>query len=318
MDTHNYDIPLLSSPSARTVPGVCRKGSLLFGAVLMLFLGSLSEGRATVVAAVVDDSGFDDYALLAKAGNLNINNLTVKGDSGFVGVSSLQGFNNDVFKGDVSYTTSSFGLNNNHVTGSTEKDTSIATAFSAAQTFSSTLNTFKSTQSAIGNFTNGVTIAGDGGLNVVSLNGANAQGVITLTGGANDIFYINVSSNNLNLTGVVLNGVKAENVYWNIVNGSTSNLSGDLSGTFLAYNNSTLSISNSTLSGAVFGSSLNINNVTITALPVDMTTTALVPEASSYAALGVFAAFLAGSSVLRWWKSRQREASALPLDTAAA
>lgn len=318
MNTHNYDTTLLSSLSARTVSGVFRQGSFLVGAVLMLFLGSLSQGWATVSPTVVSDSGFDSFALMSNGGNLNLNGLTVNGNTGILGVSSLQGSNNDAFKGDLSYTTSSFGLNNNTVTGKTAQDTSISTAFSSAQTFSSTLDNFKATQSTVGDFTNGVTLAGNGGLNVINFHGANAGGVVTLTGGANDIFYINVSSNNLNLSGVVLNGVKADNVYWNIVNGSTSNLTGNLSGTFLAFNNSSLNITNSTLSGAVFGGSLNINNVTITALPVDMTTTTLVPEASSYAALGVFAALIAGSSVLRWWKSRQREGSVLPLDTSAA
>ncbi|MDD5350389.1 MAG: hypothetical protein PHQ12_09285 [Chthoniobacteraceae bacterium] len=318
MDTHKYD-----SISLRTMLGTSLKGALLLGAAAALFLCAPSQARA--VTAPLDDSGFNGYALIFSGGNFNISQTTVTGNSGFVNVSSIGGSNHDTFDGNLSYTKSNFSLGDNTkitVTGNTSLDTSTAagslsSALQSAQAFSANMLQLASTQT-LSNFTNGTLVSNASGINVINLTGANAGGSITLSGGADDVFYINVSAMNLNLNKVQLAGdVKAENVYWNIVNGGNSNLSGDLIGTFFGFSNSTLSFSHTTLDGAVFGGSLsNMDHVNITGLAGDDGTAALVPETSSYAALGVFAALLLGSSLRRWWLGRRRGENGLILDAA--
>ncbi|MEI8234078.1 MAG: hypothetical protein WCH57_05270 [Verrucomicrobiota bacterium] len=322
MNTQNYEHIALCSPGARSVAGVWRKEFLLLGAVLALFLCSRSEGWATVAPYAVNDSGFSEFALVAdlsNGGNFNLNQSTINGNTGVIGASSVNAANNDTLNGSLSYTTSSFDLKNTvTVTGKTFQDATLSSAFLSAENFSQTIYKFTPTQIITGDFKDG-TLVGNGGVNVIDFNGNNAKGTITLSGGSKDIFYLNVSSN-LNLQGVVLNGVKAENVYWNIINSQGSNLSGSLSGTFFAFSSSgqatSLNINHADISGAVFGGSLNMNNVTIGSIPIEGPSV-LVPEASSYAALGAFSAFLAGSSLLRRWRSRQRGESDLPLAAAA-
>jgi len=83
-------------------------------------------------------------------------------------------------------------------------------------------------------------------------------------------------------------------------------LSGTLNGTFLAFNSNSqataINISNATVNGDIYSGGLDASNVTVNGLaPGVGLPTALAPEASSVAAMSLFACFLVGS----WFRKTQ-------------
>ena len=308
MNEYKYDsLPFFGSLSA------CPKGSIILGMVLAFFAAGLSEGRATVTPYAVDASGIQGYALvtdLSHGGNFNVNNTHVNGNTAVLGSSGAYGANNDVFNGNFSYNAgANFALYNTvTVTGAKAQDFTLASSVQKAADFSKTIAGLTATQT-FGQNDNVQTLLGNGGVNVIDITAGNVNGTVTLSGGAKDIFYINVGAN-MAMTGVVLaNGVTANHVFWNIINGQNANLSGTLNGSFLAFNASgqatSININQATVNGDVYVAGLDANNLTINGLPMQggASPSAIAPEASSVAAMAVFACFLAGSSLRRFGKS---------------
>jgi len=290
---------------------------LLAWLLAFLFCG-LIEARATVTPYVVDASGFNSYAVLADlshGGSFNVNGSLVNGNTGVIG-SSANGANNDVLNGNLSYSQGAFGLNSTvSVTGSKAQSFTLANSVQAAADFSHTIAGFTPTLTLGGDLNGNTTISRTTGLNVVDITGVNVNGTITVNGGANDIFYINVGSN-FNVQGITLaGGVKASNVFWNLANGQSSNLSGNLSGNFLSFNGSgqasQLNINNATVNGELVAGSFNMNNINVTALApaAGGGGAVMAPEASSNAALRAFGLFLLGSSLVRSCKNKVQVAS---------
>jgi hypothetical protein len=132
----------------------------------------------------------------------------------------------------------------------------------------------------------GITITGNGGLNVVDVNSFQGGGVV-LKGGSNDIFVINVTS----LTGInggvtLMNGVTANHVLFNIENtsGSAVQLSGILNGTFLAPSVAvTLSGASSPFTGAILDGS-------IVTMDIDETSSPLTMNGAAFTDFGLIAA----------------------------
>ena len=171
-----------------------------------------------------------------------------------------------------------------------------------AADFSKTIAGFTATQT-FGQNDNVQTLLGNGGINVVDITGGNINGTVTLSGGANDIFYINVGAN-MAMSGVVLaNGVTANHVFWNITNGQNANLSGNLNGTFLAFNSNgqatSINMNQATVNGNVYVAGLDANNLTVNGLQYGgaASPSAMAPEASSVAAMTIFACFLLGATL---------------------
>jgi len=291
---------------------------VLLGMVLASFFGGLSEAGATVTPYSVDPSGIQQYALvedLTHGGNFNVNNSQVNGNTAVLGASGASGANNDLFNGNFSYTGSTFNLYNTVTVNGTESQAfTLASTVQKAANFSKTIAGFTATvafdqngNTVLGNGTAN-NLIGNGGINVVDYNSGNINGTVTLNGGANDIFYINVGAN-MALSGVTLaGGVTANHVFWNIINGQNANLSGTLNGTFLAFNSNSqataINISNATVNGDIYSGGLDASNVTVNGLvPLSGggATTAVAPEASSVAAMAVFACFLVGS----WFRKAQ-------------
>ncbi len=284
--------------------------TLIFGTALLFFFGGLSEGRATITPYYVDASGLQQYALvtdLSHGGNFNVNNSRVNGNTAVPGASGASGANNDVFNGNFSYTGATFGLYNTvTVTGNKAQDFTLASTVQKAANFSHTIAGFTATQSYGQNDTV-TSLTGNGGLNVVDITAGNVNGTVTLHGGANDIFYINVGAN-MALSGVVLSGgVTANHVFWNITNGQNANLSGTLNGSFLAFNSggqaTSINISQATVNGNIYVAGLDASNLTLNGLQYGGggSPGAMAPEASSVAALALFCCFLVGSSLRRSW-----------------
>lgn len=295
------------------------KAWVLLGVFAGLCLGGFSKAEATVAAQALDASGFREYALisdLSKGGAFNVNQTTVKGNVGVIGSTGATAANNDHFYGNLGYTGSSFTLNSTvAVSGVKAQDLSLSTAMQQAALFAKTMANFTPTQILTGDRSN-ASVSGNGGINVVNFTGVNVNGIVTLNGGANDVFYINVSSN-LNISGIVLNGVSAGNVYWNLINGQSSNLTGSLYGTFLSFTSGneagTVNINNATVEGGIYGGTFNMNNVNVSGLPLAEAPdpNAMAPEVNSYVAMLLFGAFLFGSSWLRAWK-RRHQAAGMP------
>jgi choice-of-anchor A domain-containing protein len=288
-------------------PMICGSKTWMFlGMVLGLCLGTFSESRATLTVP----SGLDEYSVVAGS-SLTINDSTIsKGDVGIVG-GSFSG-NNDNISGDFGYG-SSVSLNQTVHASGTAQDLGLSSEFTLAKNFSSQIVTLANSASALdiaGNY-NGITLTGNGGVNVINFNdySGNLNGTIKLTGNANDIFYINVDAH-FNITGVDLEGVSASNVFWNINNGQSNNLNnGYFAGTFLS-TNSQISFSGGTLNGNVYGSNVGLYNMNVSGIQYETAgadASAMAPEVNSKVALSLFAAFLLGSSWLRSWKNRRQE-----------
>jgi len=300
------------------------KGMTLLGMTLAFFFGGLSEGWATVTPYYVDASGIQKFALvtdLSHGGNFNVNSSQVNGNTAVLGASGASGANNDTFKGNFSYTGATFDLYNTvTVTGAKSQDFTLASAVQKAADFSKTIAGFTATvafdqngNAVVGNGSAN-NLIGNGGINVVDYYGGNINGTVTLSGGANDVFYINVGAN-MAMSGVVLSGgVTANHVFWNIINGQNANLSGTLNGTFLAFNASgqatSINVNQATVNGDIYVAGLDANNVTVNGLPAGgAVATAMAPEASSLVIISALACCVIGSSLQRFLTSKQRAAA---------
>jgi hypothetical protein len=115
------------------------------------------------------------------------------------------------------------------------------------------------------NLTRSVTLTGNGGVNVVSVNSVRYNGdTLTLDGGANDVFIFNVAGrfNFANSRVVLTGGVTANHVLFNFPTaGAEINITrarSDVNGTFLAPHRSLDFHNRGTLNGAVIARAIKI------------------------------------------------------------
>ena len=282
------------------------KRALVLGVALALLLCGRSESQATLTPP----SALGQYALLSD-GSFSANGSTFEGNAG-VKSGALSDSNHDTFKQKFSYQTGSLNLNHNTVNGITYQDVTLQTTINSIAKFSYDISQLQATLTKNNNYSGNTIINGNGGTNVVNFTGSdhNLNGTVTLNGGANDVFYINVFTH-MDLTGVILaNGVSAKNVFFNIVSGQDAKLSGTINGTVLAFNPKTkkttsLEITGATINGDVVAGSLNINNTTINGIVAAPSDVAMAPEASSLAAMSLLGILLLASSFTRFWKKNK-------------
>lgn len=125
------------------------------------------------------------------------------------------------------------------------------TAFNDAVTLSNTASALAPTQT-FGNVTGALTINGNGGLNVIDITSLQNPD-LTINGGSNDNFVFNISGNFQTNHVMVLNGVTASQILFNMT-GTSGNIfqtsGGDaLFGTFLATRGGDFQFSNLNLLG---------------------------------------------------------------------
>jgi hypothetical protein len=170
----------------------------------------------------------------------------------------------------------------------------LSLAVSAAEAASVAADTLFATMPAIPSITASQTINGNGGLNVIdisALNLANGQ-VLTLAGGANDVFILNISGafqmgQNSEITG---SGVDASRILINVL-GTPGSLKGDVVGTILAVGKSiTLQ---GDLDGTVIAGSVEIGNSDL-GIESTVSGVSFIPEPATLALLG-----LGGLTLLR-------------------
>ncbi len=293
----------------------------LLGAAMAIGLASLTSAQATVTPYVVSTSGFSEYTLIMDSPSGGyINQSTINGDAGIVSRGQSSNFNNDKINGDLDYTQSNFLKNFSSITvnGASSLNTDPVNASAAASNFAQTLANFtiSSGHTLTSNYNNGLTLTASGDLNTYSIgSNSNVNGTVTLSGDSNDVFYINVYGN-LNLSNIVLDGVSAKNIYWNIINnGKISLNNGTYYGTFLTYEASasqSLTINNATLEGNIYGGSMGLSSATVNGVPLSEALAA--PEPGSVAAIILFGLFLFGSAAKRMWERRRQ----VPVEPAAA
>jgi hypothetical protein len=301
MDTHLYDHPALYRAFS--------KRALILGLALAMLLLGRSEGQATLAVP----TALSQYALLSN-GSFSANNSTIEGNA-WLKSGSLTSSNHNTFDKNFSYQSDSLNLNNgsNTVLGTTAKDTGLQTTINTVAQFSQNMANLTATLIENGNYSGNTTLLGNGGTNVIDFTGSsyNLNGTITLSGGANDVFYINVFSN-MSLTGLLLTGgVTASNVFLNIVNGQNAQVSGTINGTVLAFNSqnqqaTAVAITNATIYGDVVAGDLNnMGNSTIVGIAAAQSSVAMAPEASSMAAMSLFGIGLLASSAARLWRNNK-------------
>ena len=124
-------------------------------------------------------------------------------------------------------------------------------AFNDAVSLSNAASALSPTQT-FGNVNGALTITGNGGLNVIDINSLSNPD-LTITGGSNDRFVFNISGNFATNHVMVLNGVNASQILWNMT-GTSGNIfqtsGGDkVYGTFLATQGGNFQFSNLNLAG---------------------------------------------------------------------
>jgi hypothetical protein len=159
-------------------------------------------------------------------------------------------------------------------------------AFNAANGVASYIEGLAATQS-FGTINSTTTINGNGGLNVIHL-GSLQNALLTLHGGANDMFVFDVSgtfatNQHMALTG----GVTADHVIFDFT-GASGNVfqtsGGDLLyGTFLATHGGSFQFSNLVLTGALINTGGNVQFVSGSELPTFSSFKAPVPEPAAWA-----------------------------------
>jgi len=146
-----------------------------------------------------------------------------------------------------------------------EQTESLATAVSAADSASTALVGLTATQT-FGNLTKSLTITGNGGTNVISVKSLDfTNKTLTLSGGANDVFIINVKDDfSFRDSKIVLTGgVTASQVLFNFsTRGPDITVSGDsvINGTFLAPDRTVDYQGHGTFNGAVIAKSIDIQS----------------------------------------------------------
>lgn len=183
-------------------------------------------------------------------------------------------------------------------------------AFSDAQTLSTNAAGLTPSKSYTSTISGGLTITGTGGLDVIDF--TNLQNpVLTLNGGASDVFVFNVSGL-LNTNQVMtLHGVSPLHILWNFTGtGTVFQTSGgdQLFGTFLATDGGSFQFSNLDLTGQLINTGGHIQDVSGSLLPhfYDFSPPQPVPEPSNLAVFGSFLVGFVGLGFLR----RRRVASA--------
>lgn len=327
----SYQPEQIAGELPRLAKGVCTRvaGSLVL--FLLLWLGGAIPSSATVVPQVADLGAAQQFAVLltGTTGGSNSARFDFKGNSSIVGDVGLgageimkTAGKSDTVAGDI-ITSTPFQLSpGSSLEGQQVQSPALVNqAIRDAITFSQTLAGFTSTQT-FSTLDTSATLIGNGGVNVINFTGGtgvNLDGgdVLTLSGGANDIFYLNFFDEaGFSVSGAaqiaLAGGVDPNNIYWNIVDGTDVSITGGtVYGTLLNINQTSanqgtagdFTLKNATLYGRIVGGGGADTNVSNGAM-IEIAAVQQAPEASSVAMLAVLGFATMFSSLLRRWGKR--------------
>ena len=135
------------------------------------------------------------------------------------------------------------------------------------------------------------TVAGNGGLNVISVNtlSLSPNEALTLSGGANDIFVLNIldTFSMGNNSEIIADGISESQIIINLLGNASGTLRGTIDGTILAVGESvTLA---GTLNGAIIAGAVELGNIDIESVVNGSTFSGsvVVPEPATLVLLGL-------------------------------
>ena len=191
------------------------------------------------------------------------------------------------------------------VTGAALAVANSVAAFAAALTPTQTFTSITST----------TTFTGSGGLNVINV-GSIQNAPITISGGANDFFVINVSgSYNTNRPMTLTGGVTADHILWNFTGTSgavfqTSGGDQTLYGTFLATDGGQFQFSNLGLDGELINTDGDIQLVSGSQIGTQAGFVTPLSSTPLPAALPLFATGLGAMGLFGWRRKRKNAIAA--------
>ena len=202
-------------------------GKILAPAIAAVAVGFLIPGQQARAVALTDLPDLSSLTPFATFGNFyNDSLVTVHGNAGISANGELllaapSTIDGNLFLG-VGATVSGPGI----VTGTTFINQNLTTAQSTVYSASTTLKNLAA-DVTLGDVTSGQSFSGNGAVKVIDMNSLTlGSGNITLTGGANDFFVLNIA-HGLSLTGsasIVGSGVDASHILVNLYDSSGANL----------------------------------------------------------------------------------------------
>jgi hypothetical protein len=252
--------------------------SLICVAAAVFLCGGLAQSFADSAPSLGQAS---QYALFGWSGSVSLIDVSVTGN--YAQVSGVMTFNPAFVTGKADLGTSVLQIltGGSHIDGGTNQPVNLTQAVTDAQNASAAAAALTPTQT-FGNITSGLTINGNGGLNVISCTQIAPQlgAALTLQGNANDIFILNVGINGVSLvTGAAISlagGVTPDHVLVNILGGVLSiNQGGVQNGTFIIPSGPATIDRGTVINGAVMaGGVISMKHTIINEVP-------FIPEPSS-------------------------------------
>lgn len=283
------------------------RGLGLCALILMLALPLKSYAVDPILLGLDSVANFAVYA----GGSLTVNGTTINGDLG-LGPNGTQNFGTGPTVSGT-YLVDDTANNSHSYSGGSISGGTVVQDINSVGALVSSVSAYATGLTATATFgliQNNTTITGNGGYNIINVGSISINGTkkLTLQGGANDVFVLNVSDSvsffQVNSTPIVLSGgVTANHVLFNLLNTSgaanalTVGTNVTLVGTFIAPSASMNLMLSDNIYGGLFagGNNLAINSGIITA------DVFALPEPSSFVLVGIACLFGLGT-----WSRRRR------------
>lgn len=269
-----------------------KKSNIFIFALTLLVISLTSPAMATVI----DLGAAGDFAVLAtNSTSIRLKNATITGNIGISNGGSLT-FETYSVTGDIYIDSGATieKLAGDHI-GIVYENQDLSQALADAALASATAASLTATQTFSKGISDEISIIGNGGINVININGIDLSGSdsLNLVGGADDVFILNIlAGSTLNLGNSSCNiqgvGVLASNILINIL-GDVGRLKGNIDGTILALGKS-VRLEN-TLNSAIIAGGIELAaesiriKATITNVPLH--DPILVPEPMTALLLGL-------------------------------
>jgi len=221
----------------------------LLASMALVIVSPANASNVTIYNLVSGGSALEGFAIVGLPGvnpiHLSSGPLVVNGNVAVGADGTFQADGGGQIDGTVYAASNATTSSSDTITGGiVVNNTIVSNAVAGAEALESFVAMQTATQTFTSSITNPTAITGDGGLNVIDVNG-NIQlsgGTLTLSGGPNDLFVFDVTGNMAFSGGtqIVLNGINPNQVLFDILGTGwalqTSSSSNAVEGIFLAPN----------------------------------------------------------------------------------